>query len=84
LLVCVGAFRDMIARGAMENGLNEAVKFVDSREAAEKVGELIKENDLVLVKGSQGARMERVVKVLMKESDKAGELLVRQGEEWKN
>ena len=84
LLVCVGAFRDMIARGAMENGLHAIVKFVDSREAAGKVGELIKENDLILVKGSQGARMERVVKALMKESERAGELLVRQDNEWKN
>ena len=83
LLVCVGAFCDLIARGAMENGLRETVKFADSREAAEKVGELVKEKDLVLVKGSQGARMERVVLALMKEPERAGELLVRQGEEWK-
>ena len=84
LLVCVGAFSDMIARGAIENGLHEIVKFVDSREAMKKVGELIKENDLILVKGSQGARMERVVFALMKEPEKARELLVRQDNEWKN
>jgi len=83
LLVCVGEFRDFIGQGAIENGLAEVMKFVDSREAAAKVSELIKENDLILVKGSQGARMEKVVEALMKEPEKAGELLVRQGVEWR-
>jgi hypothetical protein len=37
---------------------------------------------LILVKGSQGVRMERVAKELMAEPQKAGELLVRQEQEW--
>lgn len=38
--------------------------------------------DVVLVKGSQSARMEKVVKALMAEPLRAEELLARQGEEW--
>ena len=44
----------------------------------------IKQGDLILVKGSQGARMEKVVKELMAEPLLAKDLLVRQGEEWQS
>ena len=48
------------------------------------IQERIKSGDIILVKGSQGARMEKVVKEIMAEPLKAGELLVRQGREWEN
>jgi hypothetical protein len=38
--------------------------------------------DVVYLKGSQGMRMERTVKMLMAEPERASELLVRQEEEW--
>ena len=44
----------------------------------------MKENDIILVKGSQSTRMEKVVEEVMFESEKAGEFLVRQEEAWKN
>ena len=44
----------------------------------------IKKRDLVLVKGSQGVRMERVVEVILLEQDKKDKLLVRQDTGWKN
>ena len=43
---------------------------------------IIQKNDLVLIKGSQGSRMERVTKDLMQESQQAKEKLVRQGSSW--
>lgn len=41
-----------------------------------------KEGDVILVKGSQGARMEKIVKSLMQNPEKAGDLLVRQDARW--
>ena len=38
--------------------------------------------DIVLIKGSQSIRMERITKALMSEPARAGELLVRQEAEW--
>jgi UDP-N-acetylmuramoyl-tripeptide--D-alanyl-D-alanine ligase len=43
----------------------------------------LQSGDLVLVKGSQGMRMEKIVEKIMARPDKAGELLCRQNKEWK-
>ena len=40
--------------------------------------------DVVLVKGSQSIRLERIVEHIMSEPELAGELLVRQEQEWKS
>jgi UDP-N-acetylmuramoyl-tripeptide--D-alanyl-D-alanine ligase len=84
ILIAVGKFKDMICQGARENGMPEqsVFSFVNSTLAAQGVENIIQPGDLILVKGSQGSRMERVVKALMKEPEKAGELLVRQEREW--
>lgn len=51
-------------------------------EAVEYVKPLIQTGDVVLVKGSQSMRMERAVKALMSQPERASELLVRQEKEW--
>ncbi|MEA2715372.1 MAG: hypothetical protein QOG91_400, partial [Candidatus Parcubacteria bacterium] len=38
--------------------------------------------DIILVKGSQSPRMERVTKALLREPSEAAKLLVRQEREW--
>lgn len=57
--------------------------FASPMEAGRKLQEILKDGDLVLVKGSQGMRMEKVVEEIMADPQKAGELLCRQNKEWK-
>lgn len=57
--------------------------FDNPMDAGKKLQEIMKEGDLILVKGSQGTRMEKVVEEIMAEPQKAGELLCRQSQEWK-
>lgn len=56
--------------------------FETSGEAKDALARDIRAGDVVLIKGSQSVRMERVVKTLMKKSERAKELLVRQEWEW--
>jgi UDP-N-acetylmuramoyl-tripeptide--D-alanyl-D-alanine ligase len=83
-LITVGERARDISRTAIEEGMPEEV--VSSFSTAEEAGifaqNKIKQGDLILIKGSQGVRMEKVVKELMAEPLRASELLVRQGEEW--
>jgi len=84
LLVTVGERSRDINRAAIANGMPETqvFHFAHNGEAGIFVQDRIKEGDLILIKGSQGARMEQIVKELMAEPLRAGELLVRQGKEW--
>jgi UDP-N-acetylmuramoyl-tripeptide--D-alanyl-D-alanine ligase len=57
--------------------------FDNPMDAGKKLQEIAEEGDLILVKGSQGIRMEKVVEEIMAEPQKAAELLCRQNKEWK-
>jgi UDP-N-acetylmuramoyl-tripeptide--D-alanyl-D-alanine ligase len=83
-LVTVGEKSRDTDRAAEEAGLdkNNIFHFNNSLEAGVFLQERLKAGDIVLVKGSQGMRMEKTVKEIMAEPDRARELLVRQGEEW--
>ncbi|MGE5298150.1 MAG: UDP-N-acetylmuramoyl-tripeptide--D-alanyl-D-alanine ligase [Acidobacteriaceae bacterium] len=56
--------------------------FETSDDAKLPVQELIAEGDTILIKGSQAARMEKVVKEIMAQPMLAEKLLVRQSETW--
>lgn len=84
LLMVVGERSIFIADQAKREGLAEdkILSAANSQEAARVLQELIGEGDVVLTKGSQALRMERITKEIMAEPEKAGELLVRQDEVW--
>lgn len=83
ILVCVGERAKVIADSAGNQMDAKNIKwFHDSQQAAGMVQELLRPGDLVLVKGSQGKRMERVVREIMAEPERAGQLLVRQSARW--
>ncbi|MFA5128453.1 MAG: UDP-N-acetylmuramoyl-tripeptide--D-alanyl-D-alanine ligase [Patescibacteria group bacterium] len=83
-LVTVGERSRDIARAAKEAGMSEdkISNFPTPEEAGLFVQGKMKQGDVVLVKGSQGMRMEKVVKELMAEPLRAYELLVRQDLSW--
>lgn len=84
-LITVGVRSRNIAAAALSMGMSEKniLQYDDSVTAAKELQNLIRPGDIILVKGSQGLRMERVVEEVMAEPDKASELLVRQSEAWK-
>lgn len=84
VLVTAGVRARGIAEGAREAGMppESVIECERGADAAANAVSLVGEGDVILVKGSQAMRMERVVKALMAEPDKAKELLVRQGPEW--
>ena len=84
VLVCVGSRAMFIADSAGNQMPQENIlRFSNVDEALRQIDGLIKEGDLILVKGSQSMRMEKLVESIMAEPEKAGELLVRQGKNWK-
>ncbi len=83
-LITVGEAAKHIAQAAKEAGMeeNKIASFANGGEAGRFLQEKIKEGDLVLVKGSQGIRLERVVKEIMAEPLQASNLLCRQEQSW--
>ncbi len=85
-LITVGLRSRTIAESAIDSGLSEknVLQFDDSISAADYVKNIVQAGDIILIKGSQSTRMERVVKAVMLEPDRAADLLVRQDNEWQN
>lgn len=84
MLFTVGTRGKILAEAAARAGLSEKkiFSFLNIHEAAMQIQQKIQRDDLILVKGSQGVRMERIVKEIMAQPLKAGELLVRQDKTW--
>lgn len=86
VLITVGEQAKWIMEEALQQGfLRDRVQhFADALEAAHALAGILKKGDIILVKGSQNqVRLERLVERIMREPEKASELLVRQEKEWK-
>lgn len=86
LLVTVGTRARGIAEGALQNGMKEkdVLQFDTSEEVGVYLQNMILEKDVILAKGSQSMRMEKVVEEIMENPYEKENLLVRQEKEWKN
>jgi len=86
ILIVAGPRSKSIKEGAQEVGMpaENIFEFPDSYKAGDFVKTFVQKNDVVLVKGSQGMRMERVVEEILLDQENKNKLLVRQDEEWKN
>ncbi len=84
VLFVVGARAQSIKAGAIEQGMDEKsiFEFSNSFLAGESLKEFVKSGDIVLIKGSQGMRMERAVEAILKDEAHKSTLLVRQDKEW--
>ncbi len=84
IFLCVGGSAEFFAAGAREAGLDEDKIFVfnDAQSAGIFLQDVLRTGDVVLVKGSQAVRLEKIVKEVMADPLRASELLVRQEEEW--
>ncbi len=84
ILMVVGPRAQAIKEGALETGMNSAsiFEFLNSPEAGEFIKSFVQKGDLILVKGSQSMRMERVVEVILLDKENKNKLLVRQDDEW--
>jgi len=86
MLVTVGNAAGEIHRAAIEAGLpkEHASHFSNSLEAGRWLDQQVQKGDIILIKGSQSTRMERVTKDLMANPLHAKDLLVRQYGKWLN
>ncbi len=86
MLIVVGPRAKFIAEGAIDAGFpqKEVYSFDSSQTVAKFLTGVIEKGDIVLLKGSQGVRLERAVEAIMAHPEQKGKLLCRQEKEWQN
>ncbi len=85
ILIAIGIRARKIAEGALDAGMPDGniFEYDTAAEVKTELANMVKKHDIILVKGSQSMRMERIVEALMAAPEQAKDLLVRQDEEWK-
>ena len=85
-IITYGQMAQFMAKGAQESGLSKEriFSFSDLQKISNFLKKFIQKGDMLLVKGSQGMRMEKIVKDIMAQPEKAKDLLARQSEGWDN
>ncbi len=82
VVVAVGTRALALADAAEQTRKAEVLHFATSEEAAKTLPDFIREGDIVLIKGSQGIRTERITEALLRNPEDKDKL-VRQEKEWK-
>ncbi len=84
ILVTVGVRAESMREAALQSGMEEGsvFSFASSSDASTVLLEMVRQGDVVLIKGSQGVRMERITETLL-EDERDAALLTRQDREWK-
>lgn len=77
-LITIGERAHHIAHGAIDAGKskNTVFEFDEPGEAGRFLQDRMQKNDLILIKGSRGVHLEKIVKEVMAQPEKADELLV--------
>ena len=86
MLVVVGPRAKFIAEGAKDKGFDQTkiTEFDSSKVVGEYLKGIVQKGDIVLLKGSQGVRLERAVEAIMAHREDKSKLLARQEKEWLN
>ena len=84
VLIVVGPRARFIAESAIDNGFKaeKIHSFDSSKTTGEYLKGIIRKGDIVLLKGSQGIRLERAVEAIMAHPEQKTRLLCRQEKEW--
>lgn len=86
ILVTVGPRAKWISEEAVESGLSakNVYSFDSSATVAKFLEGMVEKGDILLIKGSQGVRLERAVAAIMEHKELKKALLCRQDKEWQN
>ncbi len=87
IVVLVGFKTEITYESAILNGFEKRNIFyfkppLDYQKIADFVKNFLDKNSVILVKGSQGLRLEKIIKEIIIDKEKAKELLVRQNKAW--
>jgi len=85
MLITMGPRAKFFAEAAWKKGFSKRniFSFSNLEETLKKLEKIIGPEDLILIKGSQSMRMEKIVEALMSEPEHKNELLCRQDEGWR-
>lgn len=84
-LFFVGEHAEELKKFVIKEGIKEGnvFSFKKSEEAIGALKSIMNIGDIILVKGSQGIRTEKIVLAIMEDKENAEKLLVRQSKSWK-